>query len=252
VEQRTEGFLLRSVEYGESDRIVTFLTQDFGKIAMFARAARKSQRRFGGALELFGRLGLRFQDRGSKLATLSSADVLRGPRRLVSRYELIARGSYITELVSESLREREAAPELFQLLDLAYQVLDDPAYSEADPGVQDGWLASVELKLLVLAGYQPRLDSCAACDAQETRRVYWFHAQRGGVLCTPCAQGQGDRLAPSTAAQMSASLGTPVRDLAEVGFTPAEAAQARRVLGGFIRFHLGKELKSARFVENST
>ena len=96
------------------------------------------------------------------------------------------------------------------------------------------------------------LDSCAACGNQETRRQYRFHAEKGGVLCDRCARGQGDPLSPSTAAQLSASLGMPVTDLSELGFSQGEAAQARRVLGDFIRFHLGKELKSARFLDSLT
>ncbi|HEX7488511.1 MAG TPA: DNA repair protein RecO, partial [Anaeromyxobacteraceae bacterium] len=72
------GVVLRTVDYGESDRVVTLLTAERGKVSAFARAARASRRRFGGALEHFTLVHAEARERrGAGLLSLESVTVER-------------------------------------------------------------------------------------------------------------------------------------------------------------------------------
>lgn len=249
-EARDAGLLLRSVEYGDADRIVTFLTRAHGKIAMFARGARRSKRRFAGALEPFQVVSLRFRQRGSNLASLLDTSVSMSRPRLIADYDRITAASYLTELVSESIREHEPLPELFELLDEAYAVLDQPGFPAERAG-RLGWIAAFELRLLILAGYAPLLDACATCgravDGQAS--AYRFSPQAGGVQCASCGAGRGVALSAETLRALAASRRADPTEIEPIPLTEEQAAEARRALAFFIRYHLGKELKSARFVE---
>lgn len=249
-EIRLTAIVLRRVDYGESDRIVTFYTRERGKVAAFARAARKSQKRFGGALEPFHRLTLAARDRRGDLLSLASADIARGRAAISAELDLISRGSYLTELLAEATREHEAHAELFDLVDAGLDVLAGAPFAQLDRTRRDGWLLAFELKLLALAGYRPYLTSCAECgeEAGEADR-YRFVAERGALYCGSHAHGQGVAVALDLARQLDASIAADVAVLGEYDFSAAEVAEARNVIGPFLRHQLGKELRSARFLD---
>ena len=167
---------------------------------------------------------------------------------LITEYDLITRASYLTELVNEATREREAHPDLFDLLDQGFEVLASPALAAATQLQRDGWLAAFELKLLALAGYRPVLDACAQC-GEIGAASYRFLPERGSVICGRCAPGTaGIGVSTGTLKILEASLDTPLEHLGRLAYSAAQIGEARRLLGAFIRWQLGKELKSARFL----
>ena len=239
-EQRATALVLRAVDYGESDRIVTFLTRELGKVTAFARAARKSQKRFGGALEPFNRLAIRYRDRRGELLSLASATVDRARPGIAADLDRIARASYLTELTGESTKEREPHGELFDLLDGGLELL-------ATAATGGGWLAAFELKLLALAGYRPDLAGCASC-GDAAAEQYRFSPERGVLACSRCAGGHGIPVSAGTVRLLEASLEQPLDRLDRFAFSEAQVVEARRLLAPFIRLQLGKELRSARFL----
>lgn len=248
-EQRAQALVLRAVDYGESDRIVTFFTRELGKASAFARGARKSQKRFGGALEPFNRLAIRFRDRRGELLSLASATVERARPAIVTDLDLIQRASYVTELIGESTREREPLPELFDLLDGGLETMGTAEFGALGLDARGGWLASFELKLLDLAGYRPDLSACAQCgDASADR--YRFVPERGVLLCARDAGGAGIAVSAGTVRLLDATLAVPLDRLDRFAFSHQQVIEARRILGPFIRAQLGKELRSARFLES--
>src|SRR5512142_1565262 len=102
------GVVLRTVDYGESDRVVTLLSRERGKISAFARGARASRRRFGGALEPFTLLSAEVRVRGgSDLLGLDSTAVLRGYGAIRADLARIACAAYAAELARELVRDHE-------------------------------------------------------------------------------------------------------------------------------------------------
>ncbi len=119
------AIVLRTVDYGESDRVVTLLSRERGKVSAFARGARASRKRFGGALEPFTLLTAEVRVRGgSELLGLDSTHVLRGHGGIRGDLARIACAAYAAELARELVRDHEPHEELFELLVGYLELLD--------------------------------------------------------------------------------------------------------------------------------
>lgn len=113
----TKAIVIQSRHYGESDKIVTFFTRDFGKVKGIAKGARRSKKRFQNALEIFSHLRLIFFDReGMGLMRAESCDILHHFPRIRENFKKILYGNYYLELINEMAGEREENAEAFDLL----------------------------------------------------------------------------------------------------------------------------------------
>src|SRR4051812_49111072 len=113
----TPALVVRTVDYGEADRIVTMLTRQAGKLTAIARGARRSYKRFGAGLSLFGVGEATLNERpGAELLTLEAFDGTRGFPDLLLDVAKVAHGGYACELVRELVAQRQPEPELFDLL----------------------------------------------------------------------------------------------------------------------------------------
>src|SRR2546423_5184298 len=150
----TAAIVLRTVDYGEADRVVTLFTREAGKLSALARGARKSVKRFGAALGLFGVGEALLVDKPNvELAALERFDGARGFPALMSDVAKVAHGGYACEVVRELIPPRQPEPEIFELLITFFAALEaGPARAAA--------LRLFELRLLralgVLAPIHPR------------------------------------------------------------------------------------------------
>jgi DNA repair protein RecO (recombination protein O) len=238
--------VLRSVDYGEADRVVTLLSRERGKVAAFARAARASRRRFGGALELFTLVRAEAKERrGGGMLGLESVAVERGFGAIRGDLARIACASYACDLARELVRDAEPHDELFTLV-VAYLARLDAA--PAQPSA----LRAFELGALAAAGLMPRLDACARCGGPlEDAGALPFAPDHGGVVCARCAPsaGRAPRLGPSARAALARyqAGGLEAAEASPLG--RAEAHEAREALSAFIEHHLGQRLASRKFLD---
>ena len=241
---KLRAVVLRTVDYGESDRVVTLLTAERGKLAAFARGARASRRRFGGALEPFTLLAVEARERrGAELLSLTSAQVERGFGAIRGDLARIGCAAYACELARELTRDDEPHPDLFQLLCAYLESLD------AAPPAAAG-LRAFELGALRAAGLGPRLDACARCGAapgQGTRLR--FDPAHGGLLCHRCAPFASPGARDLSAGTARLLLRLDARGAEGVELGPGEARESREALGAFIEHHLGRRLQSRRFLD---
>lgn len=242
---KVEAIVLRTVDYGESDRIVTFLTRERGKVGAFARGARASRRRFAGLLEPFTLLAAELTDRRGDLLGLESASALRAHGGIRADLARIAVAGYAAELTGELVRDAEPHPELFALLAELLASLDA---APARPAA----LRAFELGALAATGFMPRLDACARCGGALSDRTLRFDPAQGGVLCVACEPAGGGGLPPLSPATLAA-----LRRLQEGGL-PAAAAEplappagreAREALTRFVEHLLGRRLASRKFLD---
>jgi DNA repair protein RecO (recombination protein O) len=240
------ALVLRTVDYGDSDRVVTLLSRERGKVSAFARGARASRRRFGGALEPFTLLRVEGKERpGGGLVSLESAHVERAFGGIRGDLARIACASYAAELSRELVREGEPHDELFALLVEYLARLDAAA-------AQPSALRAFELGALAAAGLMPRLDACARCgEPLATAAALPFDPGQGGVLgpsCAPWAPG---------APRLGAATREALARYQEGGLAAADAAplarqegiEAREALSRFIEHHLGARLASRKFLD---
>ena len=236
---RCRAVVLSSVDYGDSDKVVTLLTDERGRLAAFARGARKSRRRFAGVLEPFSLLEAQLCETRGDTFRLDAVELLDGFGELRVDLGRIARGAYASELCRELCREREPHPELFALLCRFLQAL-------ARGGADALGLMRFELAALAHAGLMPQLDRCARCGVPALEQAL-FDPEHGGVVCPACAPGL---LGTRISAEAARALATLQRASTDEPFeVPARVrAEARAALSGFVAHHLGRRLKSYEFM----
>jgi len=247
--QVTPAIVLRSWPYGESDKIVTFLTEKHGKITGIAKGAKRSIRRFSNSLEPFSLVNLRFQDRvHGGLAFILASDLQRSFARLSGSLEKITFASYCVEITDGLIGEREESCSIFEHLKTGLSHLD-----ENSPSLL--YLIRFELKLLTLAGYQPALDNCRRCGKNHRRgeTLLWYFSPRdGGVVCQSCSASRKETqpLLGSTLDLMIDLQRDENVEHSDLDFSlSAPALKAiRSAVMRFIRLHLDREIKSAPFL----
>ncbi len=179
---RAEAVVLRHVDYGEADRLLTLFTPQLGKTRALAKGARKLTSRKSGHLEPFTHVRLQLA-RGRDLWIVTQADTLNPYLHLREDLILTGQASYVLELLDRLTYEDEQGnPTLFRLLT---DTLDRLA-SRTDP-----WLAIryFEMRLLDALGYRPRLFECANCGRPIQAEDQFFSYIAGGVICPRCGQG---------------------------------------------------------------
>lgn len=230
--------MLACLDYGDADRLVTLFTKGRGRLTAFAAGARKSKRRFAGALELGTHLKAQLVERrGGDTCRLDNVDIVSSFFTLREDLPRISRALYCLELCRELTRDHEPHVPLFECL-VAY--LTELDARRAGPTS----LLKFELDALRLTGFMPRFAPCAICAGPAGARPR-FDPEAGGVTCDGCASRVPQGL-PVTAevvnalARLQAGERTPL---------PAETrARCRELLNVFIAHHLGRKLKSVDFM----
>ncbi len=177
-----EGIVLRRIDYGESDRILTVLTLEHGKIGVIARGVRKSQSRLASRTDLFTRSRMQLARGRGELDVLTQAETVAAtPLRSDARRAACA--SLCAELTDRVLESHHADPEIYALVARALTACADP---ERDPRAAIVWFAR---RMVDRLGYAPQLHTCVSCERRLPEETAWFSALGGGLLCVRCAQG---------------------------------------------------------------
>jgi DNA repair protein RecO (recombination protein O) len=243
---KTQAIVIRSLSYGESDRIITFFTEDFGKLKGIAKGARRSKKRFQNALNLFTHVRLLFFDReGMGLVRAEGCDVLNAFPKIREDLKKIVYGNYFLELVNEMAGEREAHSEAFDLLLSFLSTLEG-----AEP--KEEQLRMFEVRMLSVFGYQPNMKKCDLCkrsweELTEAPRAF-FSLEKGSLICEPCSRFQRDLIPLSlgTARLIEKISETELSKTGRLRFTPQALSESRELLPRFISYQLGKELRSLK------
>jgi DNA repair protein RecO (recombination protein O) len=236
VSHSSAAIVLRSRVYGESDKIVGFLSRDFGKISGIAKGALRSKRRFVASLEPFTHVRLGFRSRAqSDLCFIESAEIVRAARRLAFDLDRYAYSTYVVELIDSMVEGREAEPAMFDLTEATLQRIDS---SPEVPSPE--WLRHFEMRLLALAGLEPRLEHCARCQRLPSEdQGFHFNPRTGTLLCHACADGSGMAVSSGAVRYLSA-----LRDGFAAEPTGGSAGEARVLLQTFIAHHARRPLRS--------
>ncbi len=232
-----EALVLGTVDYGDADRVVTLFTKGRGKLSAFAAGARKSRRRFAGALEPCTWLRAQLVERRGSTLRLDGVDVVQAFAGLRFDLSRIGRALYVVELCRELLRDQEPHTELFDVTTRWLTLLER---GQAGPTS----LLAFELEALSLAGLQPRFDGCSVCGGAlggDPR----FDAAHGGGVCAGCqSRAPGAARVPPELLAALASLQAGERN----PLSPPVRDRARALLNAFISHHLGRELRGVDFL----
>ncbi len=174
--KESEAIVLRTYPFRESDLLVTLFTRTEGKVRGVARAAKKSRRRFGGALEPLTYVKATWEDRErQELARLDACEVIESPLASEVSYQRAVALGHVAELLDELLPDREANDAVFRL---AVSVLGQLRGQKLFLPITyfDLWMAR-------LMGYLPDISECIACGRVLNGSRAYFHALADGLMC---------------------------------------------------------------------
>lgn len=243
---KSEAVILQTTDHAESDKIVSLYTKNYGRIKGIAKGAKRSQKRFGSALEPFTHNEvIFFQREGRGLVRLDNCKIINSFTAIAQDIKKIAYGNYLLELVNILTPEHEKHPEIFRLLVFFLTLL----CSEA---VREDILRMFELRLTALLGYQPQFLQCVACGKSfSSQENYRFSFKKGGILCSACHSGNEafPILSQGTIKLFQQAQQLSLLKLNRIRFSPASLGEGRLILAKFLEYHIGKKPKSLEFIE---
>jgi DNA repair protein RecO (recombination protein O) len=245
----TEALVLRSRDFGESDRILQLLTPETARITVIAKGARRSKKRFGGALDLFNLLRVQIERRRTAgLARLDGALLLESLDPLRRHPARFALACYLIEWIARLAPEGAARADAQRLFAFTLDALRTAASREPDARLR----TLLELRALDALGLRPELRGCVRCGGPLGAGRVAFHVGEGGPLCEGCARGSEGvlELHLGTLRALEQGLRLDGARLGRLALTGEALAEARRLLARFARFHLGLELRSERILDD--
>ena len=224
---KTEGVVLRSIRFGEADRVLHLYTEQRGRVGAVAKGVRRVRSRFGGRLEPLFRVALVLHEGKGDLCTVTAAETVHAHPALRERRDSLGRATQACEAVLRVLDSAEPNRPAYNLLCRQLALLD----SSAGAATRAQGLA-FRIKLLLAAGFLPELGACATCGDRD--HLGAFSAAAGGVVCPGCEAGAFE-LGGEAHAFMVAALGQP---LAEAPTAPEAALrQADRAIAETLEHH---------------
>ncbi|HWP32406.1 MAG TPA: DNA repair protein RecO [Solirubrobacterales bacterium] len=234
---KTEAVVLRSIRYGEADRILHLYSADRGRIGAIAKGARRPKSRFGGRLEPFFRLNLILHEGRGDLLTVTGVATVDGYPRLRASGPALNAAARACDAVLRLLDSPDPNPPAYNLLCRYLAILDDPA---AERGARLETALAFRLKLALAAGFAPELAACASCG--ESDHLTGFSGAAGGVVCAGCEAGSFP-LSEEAHGFMVAAIGNP---LAEAPSAEERALrEVERAVGETLEHHAHVQLRSA-------
>ena len=235
-----EAVVLRHTNYGESDRILTLFTAEFGLQKGFAKAARKSRKRFGATLEPFTQAIFQWKKGKGAFWLLQDAELISSRLGLRDDLKTLALASYGVELVVLLLEEEEAHQLIYELLCSFLDYLEQGG---------DGLIAKLlfELRLIYLLGYMPHLLHCSECLKIFNHELIRSDSNRGGSLCLDCAGSTGLAIDIATMGSLARTLKVAHRQFEGFHFSQKTLQEAELILSQVLQQILPREPKSLKF-----
>jgi DNA repair protein RecO (recombination protein O) len=234
---KTEAIVLRSIRYGEADRILHLYSKTRGRIGAIAKGARKPKSRFGGRLEPFFRLDLILHEGRSDLMTVTNVATVDGYPRLRSSGPALTAGARACDAFLRLLDSAEPNLPAYNLLCRYLALLDD---SEQPRAASLEVALSFRLKLALVAGFSPELASCARCG--EAEHLAGFSGAAGGVVCAGCEAGSFG-LSEEAHRFMVTALAQPLADAPQA--ESLALRQVERAVGETLEHHAHVQLRAA-------
>jgi DNA repair protein RecO (recombination protein O) len=245
---KTEAVVLRSIRYGEADRVLHLYSAARGRMGAIAKGSRKPRSRFGGRLEPFFRLDLMLHEGRGDLATVTGAHTVAAHANLRADGPALQAAARGCDAVLRLLDSSEPNPAAYNLLCRYLALLDgEDAVASGGESARDvdgaAGLATAlafRLKLALSAGFAPELTSCARCG--EAGELHAFSGAAGGVVCGAC-QRDGFEISAEAHRFMLDALGRPLARAPSA--TPRALRQAERAITATLEHHAHVQLRSA-------
>ncbi|MGO4107295.1 DNA repair protein RecO [Paenibacillus sp. YAF4_2] len=238
---RVEGIVIRSMDYGEGNKIITLLTKTNGKLGVMVRGAKKVKSRHASLAQPFtyGEFVF-FRNKG--LGTLNHGEILESHHLLREQLDLSAYAAYLAEVTDKTLQEDESGALLFEQLKAGLAAMVEGK----DPQIVSHLY---EMRILDAAGYSPELEFCVGCSSDQG--PFRLSPHSGGVLCPRCARNDAQALVMSDGAYKLLRLFSrmDIRRLGTIQVKPETKKELKKMMRELMDVQIGIPLKSRSFLD---
>jgi DNA repair protein RecO (recombination protein O) len=237
---KTEAIVLRSMRFGEADRVLHLYTLERGRVGAVAKGIRRTKSRFGGRLEPMSHVELVLHEGRGELQTITGVQLVRPHSAARDGHYRLSVGFVGLEAMLKLFPEQEGNDRAFSALSRFLDVLDEVEARDGRPAL-DPLVLAFQLKLLWLAGYLPHLTSCAECGAEAG--LVGYSPRAGGAVCANC---RADAIPLSAAGLrgIEGLLRAPLADAGTVELGARAARDALAVIASSYEFHGGFRLRT--------
>ncbi len=238
IAHQVEAVVLRTWPIHEADQIVSLFTRDFGKIKGVAKAAAKSRRRFGGALEPMTHVRAHYAEKPSQeLVRLDSFEILHSPLAEPVDYGRATALAFFAEVLEQTLPDHDPHDLVFRLL---LSVLEQTR-------VDCIWMPVTYFALWVtrLMGWLPDLSRCLVGGESLAAQPAWFHPSQDGLVCAEHRTTQAAMLSADSHALALRIFRAPASALAGEAWPRNRAADLRRFAIQSLERHLERKLTTS-------
>jgi DNA repair protein RecO (recombination protein O) len=240
--KESEAIILRTYPFREADLLVTLFTRAEGKVRGVARSAKRSKKRFGGALEPLTYVRAYWEDRErQELARLDACEVLDSPLADPVGYARAVALGHVAEVLDELVPDREVNDDVFRLTLSVLRGLRGDAI----------WLPTTyfELWMTRLVGFLPEFSECVVCgDALNGSRAY-FHGLVDGLMCASDKRLASSEISPDSRRLAMEMFRAPLERFAAEEWPKTRAADLRKFLVQILERHLEKKLITAGLMQ---
>ncbi|SET61217.1 DNA replication and repair protein RecO [Oceanobacillus limi] len=238
--EKIEGIVIKTIDYGETHKIITIFSKKLGKFSAIAKGAKKPKSRMAAVTQPFI-LGQFLVYVNSGLSSIQQGEIMESFRSIREDIIKTAYTAYITEFTEKLVDEK--SPDGY-LYDQLYQTIRWISENED----MDIPIMMFELKLFEKGGFAPTLIACVNCG--QTEPLSGFSILEGGVLCNGCLHKDADAipLTPSLIRLLQVFSRVGLEQVGKISVKPENRRLLRQLLDSYYDRYGGYYLKSKRFL----
>ncbi len=248
---KTEAIVLKGLKFGDTSKIVTLYTKDYGKIKVIAKGIRKPKSRLAGTLETFFHIHIVFYKKTTtEIYLLSQSEIIQPFQKITKDLNRYAFASGALELLDKLITGEEPNPEIFEL------TLNTLSFMENCPSksLEKSFLFFA-IRLADILGYKPKFDRCISCNKTTPDKLILFSPEKGGIVCSRCArQDQAYlRLSKRSAGSALKLQSIKMDKLNSYNIPREQLREISNVVLNLLDYHTGKgrDLKSLEFLKRT-
>lgn len=243
---KTEGIVLKSMEYEEADKIVTIYTKNYGKIAAIAKGVRKTKSKFGSSLEILTHSNFLIY-KGRNLDIVSQTEILESFFSTSKEVIKFAFAANCIEVVNRLTEEREINIGLFNLLKEVLHYLKE----SNDPKLLS---LSFKWQTMSILGYRPSLNHCCRCNkSTEDQKEMYFNIREGGLVCNNCIAEDKEeciKVYLYFVKLVRKILITPLSTISSAIIPDKKMKELEKITDLYMAYHSEKSFKTDRFLKS--
>ncbi len=246
----SDAILLKRMEYGDYDLIITFFTRSMGRISVIAKNAKKSIKRFAGALDPFSVMNIQctVPKRRNAMPVLCSVDLDEPFARIRTNTAMTGYACYWVEIVNSWMEEGRAQQPLYELLLYVLGALNS--------GLMEKEVLSLlfQIRFMTMSGFAPNLSCCGRCETpldEINQQKVAFDFAEGKFLCDRCGKNSirhGIMVSKGTLKQLLWMNNSDIKRVERIRLSPCSIKEGEQLLEAFVPCHIGRDLKSLMFL----